>query len=81
LASLVRFTAVNAYRSAIAAGNQQTTQPHPFQSRQEMIQTISTRHQIVTKTFETFMNQLINEKPKPQHQSVSTDQPISIIIE
>jgi ribosomal protein S3AE len=67
LAPLVRFTAVNAYRSAIAAGNQHVAQPHPYDIRHDMIELISTRHATGMRTFETFMNQLLNETvpPKP----------------
>lgn len=61
LGPLVRFTAVNAFRSSIAAGNQQTAQPHPYEIRKDTIEIISSRHAIGARTFENYMNQLLNE--------------------
>jgi hypothetical protein len=58
LAELVRFTAINAYRSAISTSNMPA---HPFDIRKENINVIIERHTFPNPTFEKIMQSILTE--------------------
>ncbi|KAI8622047.1 hypothetical protein BC830DRAFT_1091333 [Chytriomyces sp. MP71] len=56
LGSLVRSTAINAYRKALAPGQRLKLHPHPYSQRSNDITTILTRHKSAKFTFEHYLN-------------------------
>jgi hypothetical protein len=64
LGTLVRCTAMNAYRAAHAAGNLQQVEHHPFTIRKQNLEIISTRHKIVGDSYEKFITTIFTEGVK-----------------
>lgn len=59
LGTLVRSTALNAYRNALCQGAPKGMEAHPFTTRKQLINQISTRHKVVNDTFEKHMSLII----------------------
>lgn len=59
LATLVRHTALNAYRSALAGGTSNAAQPHPYDMRKEMIELVANRYSMHDQTFEHFITEML----------------------
>jgi hypothetical protein len=64
LGTLVRCTALNAYRAAHAVGNTYAFETHPFSIRKQTLEIISTRHKVVNDSYEKFMTSIFTEGVK-----------------
>jgi hypothetical protein len=61
LGSLIRCTAMNAYRNALCAGAPKGMEPHPYSIRKQLIELIHSRHKLQSDSYEKHMNTIISE--------------------